>query len=153
MKSMNCFRILVGFLAIILALFAMGCRGMAPEPAPAQEVAAQPRYTGLAVRITGYAADLDPAIRHVVSRLGQGWAVVEIATPEPWEREYQLVSATDEPGWIMIRTPDESPIPNWDRLTKSRFISLASLGRFGDPDLERELLRRLNERLESLATQ
>jgi len=148
---LNSVRILIGF-GVCASLFQGGCTLQEPELTLQEQETLEQRYTGASVSMRGRPADLDAAVRYVVSRVGDGMAVVEITTPEPWEREYELVSATDEPGWVLIRTPDDSPLGTWERVESARFIVHAKLGRFGDPVAEQQLLRMLDRRLAEMAS-
>jgi len=123
------------------------------EPTLEELEAAEPRYnSGGSVILDGRPIDLDAAIRWAASNVQPGLAVVNITTPNPWEREYELVSVRDEPGWLLVRTPDNSPLSMWDQ-TVERLVAHAKIGRFDvrEQERERELLRGLNARLEAMA--
>lgn len=113
----------------------------------------EPRYNSTgSVILNGRPVDLDAAVRWSVSRVEPGLTVVNITTPNPHEREYELLSVVDEQGWLMIRTPDDSPISLWSQVSQ-RLVAHAKIGRFDTREQarERELLRVLNGRLEGLA--
>lgn len=140
------FRILIGVL--ITTPLIGGC-ATAPEPTAEELEAMQPRYNSSgSVILDGRPVDLEASVRFVAGNASM--AVVSTSSPNAWEREYELVSATDEPGWLLVRTPDSSPLSLWDQ-SVTRLVAHAKIGRFGNPDAEQELLRMLNERLEELA--
>jgi len=144
------FRILVGFLVLASANMVAGC-AREVEPTLAELEAAEPRYNSAgSVVLRGRPLDLDAAVRFAVRETG--FAVVVITTPNPHEREYELVSVRDEPGWLLVRTSDDEPLSMWDRDIE-RLIAHAKIGRFDarEQARERELLRVLNGRLEALA--
>ncbi|MFI4855455.1 MAG: hypothetical protein ACIAQF_10830 [Phycisphaerales bacterium JB065] len=150
--SRTIFRILVGSTAFAGVLLS-GCMKEAPEPTLEELAALEPRYNSTgSVVLNGRPVDLDAAVRWSVSQVEPGLAVVNITTPNPWEREYELLSVLDEQGWLMIRTPDDSPISLWSQVSQ-RLIAHAKIGRFDkrEQTRERELLRVLNGRLEALA--
>lgn len=158
----NDFRNLVGPAAKALALgltvgvvLASGLTSCVKEREPTlEELAAQePRYNSAgSVILDARPVDLDAAVRWAVSRVDPGLAVVNITTPNPWEREYELVSVIDEQAWLMIRTPNDEPLSLWDK-NPERLVAHAKIGRFDKREVEREreLLRVLNGRLEALA--
>jgi hypothetical protein len=149
------YRFLVGSSVLVVAFGAGVLPGCAKEVEPTLEEleAAEPRYnsSGSAI-LDGRPMDLDAAVRWAASNVEPGLAVVNITTPNPYEREYELVSVRDEPGWLLIRTPDNEPLSMWGQGVE-RLVALAKIGRFDvrEQARERELLRALNRRLDVLA--
>ena len=139
------------------ALLACGPLSCTKEVEPTLEelAALEPRYNSAgSVILQARPVDLDAAVRWSVSRVDPGLAVVNITSPNPWEREYELVSVLDEQAWLIIRTPDDSPLSLWDRNIE-RLVAHTKIGRFDKREVDREkaLLRVLNGRLESLASE
>jgi len=152
------FRNLIGSASVALALGAVLASGLTScvqerEPTLEELAAMEPRYNSAgSVILEARPVDLDAAVRWAVSRVDPGMAVVNITTPNPWEREYELVSVIDEQAWLMIRTPNDEPLSMWDK-NPERLVAHAKIGRFDKREVEREreLLRVLNGRLEALA--
>lgn len=149
------FRVMAG--SCLLAALSSGflVAGCVKEVEPTLEEleAAEPRYNSAgSVIVNGRPMDLDAAVRWAASNIEPGLAVVNITTPNPHEREYELVSVRDEPGWLLVRTPDDQPLSMWDQSVE-RLVAHAKIGRFDvrEQARERELLRVLNARLEAKA--
>jgi hypothetical protein len=130
-----------------------GCAKQPPEPTLEELAAMEPRYNSSgSVILNARPVDLDAAVRWAARNVQPGMAVVNITAPNPWEREFELVSMLDEQAWLMIRTPDDRPLSMWDQNIE-RLVAHAKIGRFDKREVEREreLLRVLNGRLEALA--
>lgn len=101
------------------------------------------RDTGASVVVRADWDDLDAALELAVRKVEA--AVVVRRDPAPGRAEFEIVTATDEPG-ILTATAGEAPGP---RPIPIRLE--ARVGRFGDRDREGRVLQAWRARLEQLA--
>ncbi len=107
-------------------------------------VLARPSYSEPSTReARGDWNDLDAALE--VGQLVAEVAVVGSSPPASDPRRFELVTGSDEPGWLVAQRPgtrgdDPGPIH-----------MSARLGRFGDAPRERRLLDAIARRLEELS--
>jgi hypothetical protein len=103
---------------------------------------------------TGRTRDIDAAVSFALRQIE--FAPVQNSEPEPGTRLWELVNARGEPGWLRIKHP---PPPGSDsgspealamvQVPSSMTIS-ASLGRFGNAELEQRLIDAVRDRLREL---
>ncbi len=95
-------------------------------------------------RLTCPARDLDPAVRFAAPKVDM--VVESIGVDAHGDRRYELLTVRGEPALVEIRS-DEWPAD--DREAAPVRIE-ARVGRFGDSDRERALVRAITDRLVAL---
>lgn len=120
-------------LGLLLALAACSAGGPRPAPSPL------PGSPSTRTR-----ADWDDVRASVAGALGEcDLVLVRLDTPRPGLLVYTLRSSRDEPAVLTVRRLDQEPDPVGLELT-------CSIGRFGDPERERDFLRLVADRLGQL---
>ncbi len=102
----------------------------------------EPGATG---RLSAPARDLDPAVRFAASRVEM--VVESISAADGGDRRYELLTLRDEPAVVEIHS---DAWPDDDRAPAPIAIE-ARVGRFGDADRERALVRAIARRLRDLS--
>jgi hypothetical protein len=125
---------------ILMALLVSACTTAAP-PAPValREDAAA----------TTAAADWDDADAAVYGGLqASDVAVSRVVEVSPTRREYHLRAMSGEDGLLVIERTQASPTNATD---PTELTMHCSIGRLGNPDLERHIVKLVGERLRALA--
>lgn len=125
-------------LCIVPALLGNGCAGISPAVAPRAHAPADASATTVE-------ADWDDADASVKVALGQvGIASVGVDR-SPQRLDYRLRTPRDEPGSLTLERVDPT-----DTVDPVEIRVTSSIGRFGDPERERELIERVAARLDQL---
>lgn len=124
----------------VSAFLSTGCGG---ANRPAGGVRGEPG-DGVGARVTAAARDLDPAVRYAAARNDMAVEWIEIAGDGA--RVYHLVTIRNEPALVEART-DAWPADDRERVP-TRLE--ARIGRFGEPERERLLVRDIAQRLRDL---
>lgn len=131
------------FVSIIFGISAISAAACTSSNRPAGGVGGEPG-DGVTNRITAIPRDLDPAVRYAASR--HDMAVEHITTGADNTRTYELITIRNEPVLVEARS---DAWPADDRAATSMTIE-ARVGRFGDADRERALVREIIARLRQL---
>lgn len=113
------------------------CRSAPSAPVPSIEGSPDPSNASTEAR----PRDLDAAVRFASAELDM--VILGHSADESGERLYRLQSIRDEPAWLIATSE-----AGWDEPRDARPITLrARVTRLGDERRERELVRRVSDRL------
>jgi len=101
---------------------------------PATEGAVEGDWSDVNTSVLAAAIKMEMTVVHHQAEDRDGEAV-----PDPDTREYLLRSVTDTPAWVRVR-----------RVEGPAYEISAKIGRFGDPELEQELIGWISRRMGEL---
>ena len=127
---------MIGFTSIFPFL---GCARGGPGPLGMVAHSVRPPHDS-----TGPYRDIDPAVRYAAPRVDM--AIIEADASDPTHWRYALLTLRDEIVLLEIHLPAD-PDPS----VPARPTAItATVGEFGNPRLERDLIRQVEDRLAAL---